>query len=374
MTALSRDDHDRLVASLYSSAAGETSWSETLALFADRFHSSVSVLQIVDKNLGAASSEVHGYAQEDADAFYASGAFSRDPRLAHIYKAPPGSVYYDHMLYDVEEMAWDSRVRETIDILKVKYQLGAVLRLPNVAAAAFAVLSTPAEGHASPAAIRSFRRLAPHIEQACALGQLVEREALTRTALLNALAHKADGVILLNGSGGPVFMNGAAEEVLNTEDGLRYQSGVFVTQRSAETRKLQRMISDAIGASLGAGDRPGGQMVVTRLSGKRPFVLRVLPIARAERFLTGVSIAGMIYVQDLAKVSTPSRETLFRVFGFTQREADLAIALLRCVDLEGAAASAGMACNTARNHLQSMFRKSGTTAQAKLLQLIGRLV
>jgi PAS domain-containing protein len=374
MTTLSRDDHDRLVASLYSSAAGETSWSATLAQFADRFHSSVSVLQIVDKNLASVSSEVHGYSQEDADAFYASGAFSRDPRLAQIYKVPAGSVYYDHMLYDVEEMARDSRVRETIDVLKVQYQLGAALRLPNVVGALFAVLSTPAEGHASPSAIRSFRRLAPHIEQACALGQLVEREVLTRMALLNALEHKADGVILLNGSGGSIFMNGAAAEILRADDGLHYESGTFITRRSAETRKLQRMIGDAIGASLGAGDKPGGQMLVTRLSGKRPFVLRVLPVASTERFLTGNSIAGVIYVQDLAKVSTPSKESLSRVFGFTQREADLGIGLLHCVDLEAAAASAEMACNTARNHLQSMFRKSGTASQAKLLQLLGRLI
>jgi len=362
------------VAGLYASAAGETPWRATLAQIADYFHSSVSVLQTLGKNFAVVSSEVHGYSRDDADAFYESGAFARDPRIAHIYRVPAGSVYYDHMLYDVAEMERDSRVRETIDILKVKYQLGAVLRLPNVASAGFALLRTASEGHASPSAIRSFRRLAPHIEQACVLGQVLEREILTRMALLNALEHKADGVVLLSESGGPVFTNTAAVEILNAGDGLRYESGTFFTQRSAETRALQRMIADAIDVSLEAGDNPGGQMLVTRPSGKRPFVLRVLPAPRTERFLTGNGIAGAIYVQDMAKISTPSKESLSRVFGFSQREADLGIELLRCTDLQAAAASAGMSCNTARNHLQSMFRKSGTAAQAKLLQLIGRLV
>lgn len=361
------------MAGLYSSAAGETPWAATLADFANHFRSSASVLQLVDTTLKSLASEVHGYSRQDADAYYASGAFARDPRIARIYGVPPGTIYYDHMLYDVAEMERDPRVRETIDVLKVKYQLGAILRLPDAATAGFAILSTPEEGHASASAIRAFHRLAPHIEQACTLGQIVEEKTLTRTALLEALADKAEGVILLDDAGLPVFVNDAAAQVLSAGDGLQYAAGVFAARRPPETRRLQKLVADAISVSLGSDESPGGRMLVSRPSGKRPYVLRVVPAPRIERFLARSTIACMIHLQDLARIDVPSRESLALVFGLTQREADFAIELARCTGLDGAAENAGMALNTARNHLQSVFRKTGTASQAQLVQLLGRL-
>jgi DNA-binding CsgD family transcriptional regulator len=46
---------------------------------------------------------------------------------------------------------------------------------------------------------------------------------------------------------------------------------------------------------------------------------------------------------------------------------------VRCANLAGAAAQAGMALNTARNHLQGIFRKSGTASQAEAVLLFSRL-
>ncbi len=61
------------------------------------------------------------------------------------------------------------------------------------------------------------------------------------------------------------------------------------------------------------------------------------------------------------------------VFGLTDREADLAVELARCASLAQAAANCGMAGNTARNHLQSIFRKSGASSQAEAVQLFARI-
>jgi DNA-binding NarL/FixJ family response regulator len=61
------------------------------------------------------------------------------------------------------------------------------------------------------------------------------------------------------------------------------------------------------------------------------------------------------------------------ILGLSEREADLGVALVRCPSLPQAAADCGMAFNTARNHLQSIFRKSGTSSQAEAVQLFSRL-
>ena len=81
----------------------------------------------------------------------------------------------------------------------------------------------------------------------------------------------------------------------------------------------------------------------------------------------------MIHLQDLAIERLPSRASLSVLFGLSEREADLAIELVRATSLAHAADRAGMALNTARNHLQSIFRKSGVSSQAEAVQLFSRL-
>ena len=370
---LSRNDHDGLVMRLYASALGDTPWVDTLAHFANQFHSSAAAIQVSDPLYKNITAESHGYSKEFAAEFYASDVYERDPRIKYYRSVRPGDIYFDHCLYDVAEMERDPRCRESIDILKVKYQLGAALSLPNDVTAFLVVLSTASEGHASEAAISAFRRLVPHIDQACALGHLMEQKSTTQTVLLDALASKADGVILLDRTGAPTFVNDPARQMLAAGDGLAFRDGAFVTRRGPETRCLQRLVLDAIAASDGAGDRPGGETLVTRPSGLHPYVLRVMPAPPTERFLAGQSIACVVHLRDLAAIRLPSAASLSAVFGLTEREVDLAIELVRSTSLQSAAGNAGMAVNTARNHLQNIFRKCNASSQAEAVQLFSRL-
>ncbi|MDR3499897.1 MAG: helix-turn-helix transcriptional regulator [Parvibaculum sp.] len=370
---LSNSDHDRLVAEIYSAAMGDTPWTATLGHVADLFRSSASLIQVHDQTGQITAVENHGYSREFSDAFFASEAYANDPRMPYFRSVRPGTIYFDRMLYDLEEMERNRWCRESCDILKVKYQLGAMLRLPNDMTAGFAILSSPGEGHASPEAIQAFHRLAPHIERACALGHVIEFDAATRSALLDALTRKSDGVILLDGSARPTFMSDAAAEILRANDGIAFLDGTFVARRPPETRKLQNLIGSVV-APASIGEKSGGRVLVTRPSGRRPYVLHILPAPPAERFLAGTSVACVMHMQDLARTMLPSKDYLRDVFGLTAREADFAAELVRHTNLENAALHAGMAVNTARNHLQSTFRKTGTSSQAELVQLFTRLV
>jgi len=166
------------------------------------------------------------------------------------------------MLYDVEVMDEDPGCRAAIDLLGIKYSLGARIRLPNNVSAAFAILTSESEGHASEAAIGAFGRLAPQIEQACALGQVLETQAATRSALIEALALKSDGVMLLDRFGGPTFMNDAARAILGAGDGLSLVTGGLLARRPPESRRLAQLVHAALAGlpptsrSICAPERP----------------------------------------------------------------------------------------------------------------------
>jgi DNA-binding CsgD family transcriptional regulator len=308
-----------------------------------------------------------------ADDSHCTGAYAEDPRTSHFLRAGRGSIHHDRVLFDVDEMLRDPRVRKSIDRLKVTYPLEVVVRLPNSAQGIVTVLKSKRDSHATDADIRSYCRLLPHIEQACALGQILECRAATQEILLDALVQKVDGVILLDRAGAPTFVSDPARAILAAGDGLGYSRGAFVTHRASETRRLQELIGASTMLYATSGAEPGGQMLVTRLSGKRPYVLRMMPAPSTERFLIAKNIACVIHLHDLAALRPPSRAALCDVFGLTGREADLAVQLVRCTGLGSAATNARMALNTARNHLQSIFRKTGTANQAEAVQLFGRL-
>jgi len=368
---LKRNEHDRLVAGLYASALGDAPWSGTLRDIAGCFGASKALLQVMDSTATLLGYQVHGYSTEFSEEFYRSDIYSNDPRLSYFHGVGAGQLYYDNALFDVEEMNRDARVRACVDALEVKYQLGAVMRLPDGARAWLTLLSSDAEGHATDAAIGAYRRLAPHISQALALGHVLEQHHATQTAMLEALAAKADGVVLVGRTGAPSFANEAARAVLAADDGLGWSRDGFVTRRGPETRRLQRLIGEAIAPA--SDSRPRGEMLVSRPSGRRPYVVRAMAVPRTERFLTRLSVAAMVFVHDLASLRLPPKAMLIAAFGLTERESDLAVELVRCASLAGAAANAGMALNTARNHLQGIFRKSGTASQAEAVQLFSCL-
>jgi DNA-binding CsgD family transcriptional regulator len=370
---LDHADHDALVAGFYAAAMNERPWPDILRNMAEKFGANASLVQLQDANRNILSHENFGYSREFSEGFFASEAFNNDPRVPFFWAVRANSVYYDSLLYDVEEMNRNPWVRESNAILGVKYQLGAVLALPDNAIGGVAVLTTEEQGHASAEAIAAFHRLAPHIEQAFAFGHMLECQAATRTALLDALSRKQDGLMIIGRDGQPTFMNGIASEILGENDGLSFRSGVFQAWRAPESRKLQQMIASAIKPDKSPTDRPGGRTLVTRPSGRRPYVISVAAAPATERFLSGQSIACVVHLQDLGRIALPSRQALSQVFGLTERECDFAIELVREASLERAAAAALMAFNTARNHLQSIFRKTNTSTQSELVQLLGRL-
>ncbi|WP_298744575.1 hypothetical protein [uncultured Brevundimonas sp.] len=367
-------EHDDLVACLGASAMGDTPWTATLERLAVAFGGHTAVLNIRDEADRTIAVENHGFSAEFAAAFYASDILGKDPRMPLFYSVPKGQIYFDHALYDVAEMSRNATCREADEILGTRFQLGAMTTLPDGSTGTVAVMRTAAQGHASQESIAAFRRLAPHIEQAVALGQVIEQKAATQFILLEALARKADGIILLDRTGAVTFANDAARTMLAAGDGLAHGPQGFVADRGPETLRLGRLVRGAIGPALPFADRRGGQMPVNRRSGRNPYVLTILPAPRAEVFLTRHSIACVIHIQDLAATPLPSREAMAAVFGLSEREADLVIALIRGPGLAQAAGQAGMALNTARNHLQSIFRKSGTASQAEMIQMFGRLL
>jgi DNA-binding CsgD family transcriptional regulator len=81
----------------------------------------------------------------------------------------------------------------------------------------------------------------------------------------------------------------------------------------------------------------------------------------------------VLALADLNEIPVPSEHVLARVFALTHAEARLAQGIARGNSLEEVAAGLGIKISTARTQLASIFAKTQTRRQAKLVALLARL-
>jgi len=199
----------------------------------------------------------------------------------------------------------------------------------------------------------------------------IESDALTRAVLIDALACKADGVMLIGRQGDIVFINATARDILKASDGLKFADGRFTTARLPETRRLQHSIQDMSSTAINSGEGRQTRVLVTRPSGKAPYVVCLSPAPISS---TGQSRHCVAHIVDLAAQASLSKEAACATFGLSDREGDLAVELTRSKNLKAAAARAGMALNTARNHMRSVFAKCRVHSQMELSRILTKLI
>lgn len=199
---------------------------------------------------------------------------------------------------------------------------------------------------------------------------IIASQSICIALLSQALVRRADGVMLLNEFGQLTFFNDIARRVLSQNDGLRLSGNTVVADRPPEHRTLAKLIRDTSLHAQEGSRKTNAWLLVTRPSGSRPYVLRL--IAAPETWPWSAP-ACIVLVHVLAEQTVPSKDALQEAFGLTLREADLVVELVRRPQLAAASAASRMAVNTARNHLRSIFAKTGTASQAEAVQLLSRL-
>ena len=112
-------------------------------------------------------------------------------------------------------------------------------------------------------------------------------------------------------------------------------------------------------------------ILVTRPSGKSPYIVCVTP-APGNAAARGNHC--VVHIVDLAAHAPLSKQVACTTFGLSDREGDLAVELARSSDLKSAAARAGMALNTARNHMHSIFAKCRVHSQLELSRILAKLI
>lgn len=213
-----------------------------------------------------------------------------------------------------------------------------------------------------PDEIRLFLMLFEHIERSVRL-----------SARPPDFEQSNDANVLVGGDGLVRSISDGARAMLGQRDGLYIAGNRLHAARSQDTKRLNMLISRATRA-LSHGSTGGG-MTVSRPSGRRNWMVVASPIPKTYEPFASFAPAAFVRIID-PEAGTPAGnvDIWVQMFGLTQREAQLAQALMAADgDLRAATNQLGMLYSTARVHLRHIFDKTGARGQAPLMRLLQRI-
>ncbi len=251
----------------------------------------------------------------------------------------------------------------------VRYFVGARIADDGPRSLLASVEFTRRHGHPDDAILTTFQRVLPHIANAWKISGLIDTVDAAKGLIETLAGQRLCGLVGLRADGSVLFMNAVAEDVIRAGDGLMVVGSFLRAARAANDRTLQQLIDGVLRPQ--SGDRPnaGGAVAVARPSGRMPFGVRVMPSAAGERLRQGELPLALVLIADPDRRATPS-DTILRSLGFSPNEVRIAQRLIQGRTLAEAARDLGMAHNTARAHLRSIFAKTQTRSQVELVRML----
>jgi DNA-binding CsgD family transcriptional regulator len=213
--------------------------------------------------------------------------------------------------------------------------------------------------------------LAPHLQRAAAIHDLLGRVRAVTNSLGEAVAAAGFAVLLVTGDCRVVFANVKAEDLLRLQTGLRDERGRLAAATPALTARLHALARQGSRPRGGEG-HAGGTLELSRGENCPPLVAHVIPLDR-NRTVASLDLdldrpAAALFVIDPAANLDATAQRFAVQFGLTGAETRILVELVRGNGLLSAAAQLKITEATARTHAKRILAKTGTCRQTELIR------
>lgn len=378
---MSTDDrlHD-FILSVYDAGLGRVPWIDVAGGLVELLgmHGATILLEANDRQ-AIVSSAMIGYDDvpfENILTEYREYYHALNPQALFHMANPSALVYYDGCdpVYTPEN--YPDFTKWERDRIGIRHHLTGYCRPSDRLTYGFAFSGSTRTGPVSSRQLELFELAMQHIRRgvdlAYQLGTLQERLVRAEGLLDGSPALPQRALATLDGDGRPVLVNAAMEAIVRAGDGISLGRSGLALQFRSDHQRFMALVAAAIGCLDGRAGG-SGNMAVARPSGKRPYVVRVSPIPRSEPRLAAPGAVVLVIVVDPdAEVEVPAA-LLSASFDLTPHEARVAAAMARGDTIDMIAERHGVAAETVRSQLKTVFAKTGTRRQAELVALLARL-
>lgn len=169
------------------------------------------------------------------------------------------------------------------------------------------------------------------------------------------------------------FANPAGEALLSKGQALSLAGGFVQLSHPASQGKLAAIYRSVQEDAAGLIMRSFAPIYVPSINPQLSMLVRVIQLPHPLKGPGNVWSSICLFVQTTSDKDAEIKALLADTFGLTGREGELVLKLRESGTIAQAAASLGIAHNTARVHLQRVFKKTGTGTQAELAVILERL-
>lgn len=358
-----------LLDELYGAALDDTLWPSVLTRIADRTRVQGIYLTLIDEASGEMRFGAGGRMDPAVVREYERDYYALD------FRVPRLAAHTDNRLVSDTDLSTDMERRhspvhqEFLRRHDMEHMLAGRFSCESGAWGGVAFHRSRRTGDFTREDRAAAEQLAPHLRRALNLRSRIHAEREARPALDTQRRRSA---FLLKRDRSVVHIEGSALELLREACCLvlrddKLDSGVPAIARALRVLfERTRVVDDGLHvAQLGVipARCPGGKLV------------RLVPVpVRLSEYAHCASEADLVlYVEGFDDPPEAPRETLRARFGLTTKEAQVVEMLREGFTLSAIADTLQVSRNTAKTHLQSAFRKTGTRRQLELVALFNRL-
>lgn len=352
---------------LHEGALEPGRWREFLALVGRRLKANYATLVLRSPAIGESGLMYTWGTHPEGTAAYTSRWFALDP----FVQLPEGRVVTLHEFVGREQLERSEFYREYMQPLDSIYNLGVDLREPGRYYVKFRLCRPGRTGEFGAAARRFCELLVPHLRAAIRTHVELDLVRTERGIYADAMTDLTLATIILDEDAHVVHSNALAQQILGQQDGISLAGTSLAFDDPGDTQRYHAAFARALEA--GRTGRPGIVEVirVRRASGKGQIGMILRPgwprLREPEAPMAG-SVA--VFLSAESEPRDASTASVRQLFGFTEKEAQLALSLANGHTLQEAAVALGISLNTARAHLRAIFAKTGIDRQTKLVRAI----
>jgi DNA-binding CsgD family transcriptional regulator len=353
----------RFIGRIYESAYDADAWRKVIHELIARTASRLAFVSSVDLR-HAQYSRAEFYGTEDSS--FARGV---EEYVAAMYHDDPSLIWASQ--HPKDRLCDTSKLMPDEDFRRLPYVTWQESRFATTHWQVF--YTEPVDGLTFALSLHRASQDGPPSVEASRLHELLfehMERALRLAARPPDLADEAEALIIFDTGGQVLAMSPRAEQLVSQCDGLTLSRRRLWASSEDVTARLNSVILSALNTGVLGG--AGGGVRIRRVSGRPDWLALVSPCPHYLEHLP-VRTPGAV----LRLVETDATEALSathtELFDFSAREAEVAGALLSGHSIESLCAVLGISRNTAKVHLNSIFRKTGTNRQSELVHLLSNV-
>ena len=355
------DEFSRLVSGIYAAAAAPEHW--------------LMVMRKIHRTVGgthAGSFSSHGTSSVNTVPLEAAQSYAEyycrlDRVLAAVERGPASTVRTGSELMPlVRKSEFCHDWLHPLDI-----DDGLFVRLTDESRPTCLIVGAPGrtESFDTLERVKLVNGLVPHLQQALRTQNELAALADRAVELAGALEVVRRGVIIVAAEHRVINLNSAAERIVQAGDGLCIRLGRIAATSTRADQELQCALQNALTCERSTV-RTGRSLTCSRPSGKRDYVIHVLPSHRRHADEPLRHPMALVLIIDPEDEPEPAIALLRRLYRLTDAEGEVALRVVHGADLKHISEELSISLTTVRTHLQHVYDKTDAHRQADLVRLL----